>query len=158
MLRSLLLFSVLLSTWFLWSGHTEPMLLGFGAGSSLAIVLLVWRMEGSNHDRTPLAVWVRVVIYFPWLAWEIVKSNLHVARMVLTPKAISPRLVRTKASQRTDFGRVLYANSITLTPGTITLDLRGDDLLVHALTKDTAEGLDGNMDRRCLWVEQGRQG
>ena len=155
MLRSFLLFVVLFGTWLLWSGHTEPLLLTFGVGSCLFIVWLVRRMEGDDHAQIPLVAWPRLVLYMPWLVWEIVKSNLHVARMVLTPGAISPRLVRTKASQATDFGRVLYANSITLTPGTITLDLRGDELLVHALTQETADGLDGTMDARCAWVEKG---
>ena len=153
MLRSLLLFVVLFGTWLSWSGQTKPLLLGFGVGSCLFIVFIVRRMQGDDHARIPLTAWARLAVYLPWLGWEIVKSNLHVARMVLAPGGISPRLVRTKASQRGDFGRVLYANSITLTPGTITLDLRGDDLLVHALTQHTAEGLDGTMDAKCRWVE-----
>jgi len=155
MLRSLLLFAVLFGVWLLWSGHTERLMLGFGVFSCGLIVFLMRRMEGGDHSRVPLSAYARMLVYLPWLVWEIVKSNLHVARMVLTPGAISPRLVRTKASQKTDFGKVLYANSITLTPGTITLDLRGNQLLVHALTKDTADGLDGTMDAKCAWVEGG---
>jgi len=71
-------------------------------------------------------------------------------------RKISPRLIRVPASQKTALGQVLYANSITLTPGTISLDLRDDEILIHALSTSSAEGLqEGTMDRRAAWVEGG---
>lgn len=153
-MRSFLLFLVLFGTWLLWSGHTEPLLLGFGVFSCGLCTWLAARMEGDDFESMPLGAWGRVVVYLPWLLWEILKSNLHVARVVLSPGLpIQPKLVRVKASQKTAFGQVLYANSITATPGTISLDLRNGEILVHALTQDTADGLDGVMDAKCAWVE-----
>ena len=155
-MRSFLLFLVLAAVWLLWSGQTSPLMLGFGVFSCGLCTLVAARMQGDDFEKLPIGAWGRLVLYMPWLVWEIVKSNLHVARVVLSPGLpIQPKLVRVKASQKTAFGQVLYANSITATPGTISLDLRNDEILVHALTSDTAEGLDGAMDEKCRWVEQG---
>ena len=86
---------------------------------------------------------------------EIVLSNLAVARVILDPKLpIHPRILRVPAGQRSDLGQVIYANSITLTPGTVTLDVRDGHMLVHALTTESAKGLlTGEMDRRVAQLE-----
>ena len=69
---------------------------------------------------------------------------------------MSARMIRVPATQKTEIGQVIYANSITLTPGTITLDVRNNEMLVHALTSDTAAGLQtGDMDRRVTRLEGG---
>ncbi len=82
--------------------------------------------------------------------WQIVIANIDVARRVLSPSLpISPTLIRVKASQSTDLGQAIYANSITLTPGTISIDVEDGEILVHALTREGAQSLlDGEMDRR----------
>jgi multicomponent Na+:H+ antiporter subunit E len=148
---------MLFATWLLWSGIYTPLVIGFGVVSSVAVSLIFERMRDPQATRTPLTTILRMVAYVPWLMLEIVKSNLHVARVILlSPGEVRPRLVRVKCHQDTDFGQVLYANSITLTPGTISLDVRNQHILVHALTKYTAEGLfEGTMDRKCTWVEKG---
>ena len=86
---------------------------------------------------------------------EIVKANIAVALRIVSPRLpIRPRVIRVRAGQRTDIGRVIYANSITLTPGTVTVDTEGDHITVHALTPEAAEGvLSGEMDRRVTRVE-----
>ncbi|MCP4806472.1 MAG: Na+/H+ antiporter subunit E [Proteobacteria bacterium] len=153
-MRTFLLFLVLAATWLLWSGHVEPLMLGFGVFSCGLCTVVAMRMRGNDFESVPLGTWGRLLLYQPWIIWEIVKSNLHVARVVLSPSLpIQPKLVRVKASQKTAFGQVLYANSITATPGTISLDLRDGEILVHALTQETADGLDGVMDAKCTWVE-----
>jgi|GEM_PF-5247096 len=76
-----------------------------------------------------------VFFYFPWLVREMLISSLRVARLVFTPKKIAPEIVRKKTKIGSDLGRVIYANSITLTPGTITIDLDKDCLIVHSLEK-----------------------
>lgn len=153
-MRAFLLFLVLAATWLLWSGHVEPLMLGFGVFSCGLCTVVAMRMRGDDFESVPLGAWGRLVVYQPWIIWEIIKSNLHVARVVLSPSLpIQPKLVRVKASQKTAFGQVLYANSITATPGTISLDLRDGEILVHALTQETADGLDGVMDAKCTWVE-----
>jgi multicomponent Na+:H+ antiporter subunit E len=88
---------------------------------------------------------------------EIVVSNLAVAKVILSPSLpIHPRIVRVAGKQKTPIGQVIYANSITLTPGTVTLDVRDDKFLVHALTSDSAAGLlSGEMDERVARLEGG---
>jgi multicomponent Na+:H+ antiporter subunit E len=96
-----------------------------------------------------------VFSYWGWLVWQIIKSNIDVARVILSPSLpISPNVVRVKASQRTTLGLVTYANSITLTPGTVSMYLDGDIIEVHALTESGARELkDGEMDRRVSAIE-----
>lgn len=155
MIHAILLSAWLLFTWLLWSGHTEPLLLGFGALSVAIAMFLALRMNVVDSESEPYHLGARPLAYVPWLLWEIAKANLHVARVILTPSLpIHPRLLRIRAEAHSDLGRVIFANSITLTPGTITLDVREGTLLVHALTEKSAEGLlTGDMNRRVAWVE-----
>jgi multicomponent Na+:H+ antiporter subunit E len=99
----------------------------------------------------------RFWIYMPWLMKEILVANLHVAKIILTPSLpISPILVRYRSSQETDLGKVIYANSITLTPGTITTGIYGQELEIHSLTWVDVDGREEDeMDQRVTWVEQG---
>ena len=147
----------LVAVWLLWSGHAEPLLLGFGLLSVLAVLAITRRMDrfsGSEGDRSP---GFRLLLYLPWLIGQIFKANLDVARIILNPQLpISPRLIRVPASQKTAAGQVIYANSITLTPGTISLDVRNNQILVHALTEHSAAGVEnGEMDRRVSRAEGG---
>jgi len=142
--------------WLTWSGiYDNPMILGFGVVSCLLVTWICLKMDSVDGANPGYGLGFRIVLYIPWLILEIIKSNLHVAKVVLSPSLpIQPRLVRAKVTQKTDLGKVIYANSITLTPGTITLDARGDDFLVHALTEVTAAGVEeGGMDRKVTWLE-----
>ena len=105
----------------------------------------------------PIHLTWRAVTYWPWLAWEIVKANIQVARIVVDPRLpIDPRVITVKAGQGDDLGWVTYANSITLTPGTVSIDVRGPTIEVHALTGDFAAGLEsGEMDRRVTGMTGG---
>jgi len=118
----------------------------------LAITHRMDRVSESTADEYPS---YRFFGYIPWLLWQIFKSNLEIARIILARRMpVSPRLLRVRASQRTAVGQVIYANSITLTPGTISLDLRDGQILVHALTKESAAGVEGGeMDRRVSRLE-----
>jgi multicomponent Na+:H+ antiporter subunit E len=127
--------------------------------SSLLIVWLSDRlMSVVDREGHPIHLTINAFTYWPWLLWEIAKAAWDVTKRILDPKLpISPMLVRLKAGQHSDVGRVIYANSITLTPGTITMELEGDNLLVHALTREGAEGLKGgDMDRRVSRFERTR--
>ena len=97
----------------------------------------------------------RPLRYAPWLLWEVIKSNLNVARIIVDPRLpLSPRLIKVSTSQDTDLAQVIYANSITLTPGTITRDIRDHTIIVHALTEESAAILKtGEMDRRVAELE-----
>ena len=94
-------------------------------------------------------------VYLPWLLWEIVKSNIDVAKIILNPKLpMRPHIIRVASSQKSDVGMATFANSITLTPGTITLAIREGEIIVHALADEFADGLqNGEMDRRVTAFE-----
>ena len=153
-MRYLLHILLLGAAWVLWSGHYTPLILSFGVISVLLVVWIAHRMDVLDPESHPYHLSWRPIVYLPWLVKEIVLSNIHVALMVLQPHKIHPHLVRVATSQRTDLGRVIHANSITITPGTISLDLRDGYILVHALTDTTAEGvMSGDMDARVTQLE-----
>jgi multicomponent Na+:H+ antiporter subunit E len=142
---------VLYGAWLLMSGHFEPLLLGLGVVSCVLVVLISRRMDVVDREGHPVHLTWAGLSYWPWLVREIVKANYDVVKRSLHPSMpISPTVVRVKASQRSDVGQVIYANSITLTPGTISVDVGGGEILVHALTREGAASLEeGEMDRRC---------
>lgn len=146
---------VLFVFWLLLSGYFEPFLIAAGAGSAVAVVLLARRMELIDQEGHPIHLGWRLLGYWPWLMKEIVKSAWDVSRIILDPRLpISPRLISVHATQKTAVGLVTYANSITLTPGTISVEVAEGRILVHALTAAGAEGLaEGEMDRRVTRFE-----
>ena len=149
------LFFVLAGIWLAWSGHFTPLLLGFGLASVLLVLVIVGRIGIVDHEGAPIEILPRALLYAPWLLWEIAKANFDVARIVLSPKMpVSPRLIDCESTQHSDLGRTIYANSITLTPGTVTVAMDGSRFKVHALTREAAEGvLTGEMDRHVTRVE-----
>ena len=160
MLHALLLWVFCFGLWLLLSGYFDvPLLLVFGALSCALVVFVGWRVEAIDPEERPLRLRLHpsILAYWPWLLWQIVLANLDVAKRIIDPKLpISPTLITLKPSQRGDLGRVIYANSITLTPGTVTIALKGDTLQVHALTRKGADALlEGEMDRRVRRLEGG---
>lgn len=139
----------------LLSGHYEPLVLTLGLASCIVVVAITRRMDLVDHEGHPIHLTRRAIGFWPWLAWEIIKANIDVARRVLGPRIrISPTMVRLTASQKTSVGLVTYANSITLTPGTISVDVDPGEILVHALSREAAKDLeDGTMDRRVSEFE-----
>lgn len=155
-MRVLTSFLVLLATWFVLSGHFTPFLSTLGVVASAAIVVLVHRLHVHGSGPWPLLVLRLGVSYLPWLAWQVARANLDVAARVWHPKLpISPRFVRVPHGLRTGAGLALHANSITLTPGTVTVAVEGDELLVHALTATAADDLmAGHMHDRVRELER----
>lgn len=150
------LFFILLAVWLLNSGHYTVLMISFGVGSCLFVVWLSLRMGIVDDEAEPVHLLPRAVLYLPWLVKEIFKSNIDVARRVLSPgrPRISPRIIEAGTTQHSDLGRVIYANSITLTPGTVSIRVHGDSITVHAIAEDVADGLlEGEMDRRVTWFE-----
>jgi len=147
----------LMVVWLLWSGHYTALLVGLGTLSCLFVAYLARRMYLADPEGHPVHLLGRGLVFSPWLIWAVIKSNLEVARLILRPHLeVSPRIVRVRATQSTDLGRAVYANSITLTPGTVTVDIEGDILTVHALTEAAeADLLSGEMDRRVTTMEGG---
>ncbi len=155
MLHSISLGLLLFGVWLLLSGFFEWLLLGLGVVSCLAVVLIAHRMDVIDREGHPIHLGWRILVYWVWLAGEIVKANIDVARRILHPGLpIRPQLVRLKTSQGSELGHVIYANSITLTPGTVSVEVGRGEILVHAIANEPAEGLKtGEMDRRVSRVE-----
>lgn len=155
MFRALGLVGLLFAFWLLLSGFFTPFLIAAGLGCAIAVAALARRMDVLDHEGQPLHLDSRVLWYWPWLIKEIVKSGWDVTRRVLDPRLpISPTLVRFRPSQRTVVGLAIHANSITLTPGTLTVDVGRGEFLVHALTAEGAAGVtSGEMDGRVSRVE-----
>ena len=146
---------VLFGVWLLWSGHFEPLLLSFGVLSCAVVVTIARKMRIVDREGAPVELALRALAYVPWLLWELVKANIDVTRRILDPRLpISPRIIKVKAGQRHDITRVIYANSITLTPGTVSVDTNGDEITIHALTEEAARAVEtGDMNRRVSRLE-----
>jgi multicomponent Na+:H+ antiporter subunit E len=154
-MRRLSLAALLFAFWIVLSGHYTPVLIAAGAVSALVCVLVAIRARVVDAEGHPVELFRGAITYFPWLVLEIAKSAWTVAKIIIHPRLpISPTMTVVRASQTTTAGVATYANSITLTPGTITVRVRGDDLTVHALTRDGALDLEGGaMDRRVSRFE-----
>ena len=142
--------------WLLMSGHYDSgLLLSLGAASIVGVALLVTRMQLPDREGAAFHIVPRLLFYLPWLVVEVFKSNLAVARVILSPRLpIRPQVVDFHGHQKTDLGRFIYANSITLTPGTITVRLDADGFRIHALTREALDGTEeGEMDRRVCRLE-----
>jgi multicomponent Na+:H+ antiporter subunit E len=153
--HALFLCLLLALTWIAFSGHYTPLLLSFGALSVALSVFLSMRMDLIDHEGIPIQLGIGVSVYWLWLAKEVFKANLDVAWRVLQREPdISPMMFEAPVTQKTDLGQVTYANSITLTPGTVSVDLDRGVIHVHALTRAGAEDvLSGEMDRRVTRLE-----
>lgn len=156
-MHALSLAASLLLFWMMLSGDFGLLNLALGFVSVLLTVSICNRMDVVDQESQPVEMSTRLPVYWAWLALKVVKSNLDVTRRIWTPgKSISPTVVRLKLSQQTALGKVIYANSITLTPGTVTLAIEDDEILVHALTRADAAALQtGEMDRQVRELECG---
>lgn len=141
---------VLSGLWILLSGHLETFYLTLGAASVALSSWLWWRAGLADEDTLSWRHVPRLLIYQAWLLKEIARANWAVMREILRPRlAISPVVLQVSASQPDDLGRVIFANSITLTPGTTALEVDAQGVLVHALTAAGAAALaDGSLDAR----------
>ena len=146
---------VLSLLWLGISGVYKPLMYSFGAGSVVFVVWMSRRMDVVGVEHNPVLYSWRLPIYWLWLLWEIVKSNIEVARAALSPgKLVRPRVVKVPMRLHSSVGKVTYANSVTLTPGTVTLLLEDDQLEAHALLESSAASLEsGEMERKIAWLE-----
>ncbi|MEX2582469.1 MAG: Na+/H+ antiporter subunit E [Gemmatimonadota bacterium] len=149
--------AVLFGLWLVLSGHYTSFLLMVGAASTFFAVYIAVRMDLVDHEGVPVIhLTARLWTYIPWLLKEIVLSNIAAVRIILSPDLpIKPMMLRVRSRQRTDLGRVIFANSITLTPGTVTVAVVGDTLFVHALDGESAGNMDDSeMNRRVAGLER----
>ena len=148
--RILILAVLLIAAWVLWSGYLKPLLLGLGALSCLLTVWIVRRMGYFDDENFAFHYDWRLLGFWAWLGREVVVSSFEVARVVLRRRlVVEPKVVNIDGSGLGPVDLALLGNSITLTPGTLTLDVHEGRLLVHALTADGAAALErGEMQRR----------
>ena len=157
MVRLISAFLALYLFWLVLSGYFTAFLMSAGAACAVAVVWFAQRMDVIDAEGHPVQLGWRILAYWAWLSKEIVKSAWDVSKIIVDPRLpISPSLVRFRPSQKTTVGLVIHANSITLTPGTISIDAEQGEFLVHALTRAGAEGVTtGDMDRRVSACEGG---
>ena len=150
MFRIVSLVAALCVFWILMSGYFTPFLLAAGFASALAVAWFAHRMDLIDREGHPVHLTWSALTYWPWLIKEIMKSAIDVARIILDPKLpASPTVVRFKPRQKTVVGLVTHANSITLTPGTLSVTVGQEEFMVHGLTRESASAaVDSEMDRR----------
>jgi multicomponent Na+:H+ antiporter subunit E len=141
--------------WLLNSGHFGPLLLSLGLVSVVLVLWICRRMGVLDQEAVPIHMSFGILGYWAWLLKEIYKANIYVAKLILKPDmGLDPHVVRVPMSQRSDLGRVIFANSITLTPGTVSIEFENGDILVHSLDESLAKDvLSGDMDRRVTALE-----
>ncbi|MEM9706824.1 MAG: Na+/H+ antiporter subunit E [Pseudomonadota bacterium] len=139
--RQLILAAALAILWLLLSGYFDkPLLLIFGALSILLCVYLAARSGVLDEEGVPSGLMPGIFAYWVWLTGEIGKANIMVAREALAVKPrLSPKVVQVPIAAKTNAGIATFANSITLTPGTVSVNLEDDHILVHALTEELAD-------------------
>ena len=153
-LRTSLLFIFYFLIWLLLSGHYDPLLLSLGLLSCALCLYVTWKANFIDNEGLPLHLLVRLPVYTIWLFKEIIKANIDTAKIIILNNP-NPQNFRVKSTQKTEAGKVMYANSITLTPGTVTTQLDEDVLEVHALTTEMAEDVkSGQMDKMVTWLER----
>ncbi len=157
MLHAISLSAVLFGTWLLLSGYFTILLISLGILSLAIAVGIALRMDVIDHESHPIHLTWRIPAYWVWLLIEIVKANIDVTKTILgVGDTATPTVINVKPSQQSELGQVIYANSITLTPGTISVELENGEIMVHALTKGSAADLStGVMDRRVTRMEGG---
>lgn len=142
--------------WIINSGHFDALLLSLGV-ISIALVIFMNQLMNkvSGHSEPPVILSWKLPFYVAWLVKEIVKSNIEVIRCIWQREpAIEPAVIKVKASQETELFKVLYANSITMTPGTVTMEVEDDVFTIHALTRASREGVEsGEMDTKVRKLE-----
>jgi len=145
-------FLIMLCFWVILSGMFDAFHLTLGVISCLLVALFSGKMlfEDLRFELRVRQIF-GMLVYGPWLLWAIVLSSLQVAYIVLHPQMhdkMDPQLIRFKTKLKSKFARVTFAQSITLTPGTITVSLQDDEMTVYALTRSAADSLPGEMERR----------
>ncbi len=144
MVQALGLAAALAGFWVLLSGYWLTLIVALGVASILLCVFIAWRLDVIDQEGHPIHLTIPGLTYFPWLFKEIILSNLTVAKAILGGKnARRPQVLKVKANQSDALGQTVYANSITLTPGTVSIAVEDGYITVHAFMDETADGLRG---------------
>ena len=142
--------------WILLSGEFTFILITSGVVASLIVAYLSHDIFVGKADlKTETGRVFKFIVYIPWLLWKIILANVEIAYLVLNPKPlIDPQLVHFKNDLKTDLGIVTLAHSITLTPGTVTVEANREEFIIHAIWQKSAEGIiGGEMQRKVKKIE-----
>lgn len=144
----------MVAAWLILSGYFIPLILTFGGISILIVVWMCRRMGILDGETVPYLSSLQTLSYFVWLFAEIVKANMQVVKAVLSPDLeVSPTLVKIPLNTDVDIAETMFANSITLTPGTVSVDMQPDHILVHALLEEMSAPEDfAEMEERAAWA------
>ena len=144
--------------WLALSGHYVFLTLSLGTISCIGVILIAKRMGITTHQGVPIhRIPLKIVPYWIWLAVEIIKSSWTVGRTILSRDLnLSVEVDQLPVNGMSDFQKVLYANSITLTPGTLTLEVTEDTVEVHTIRSDMLESLrEGTMSKKIRAISAG---
>jgi len=147
---------ILFALWLLMSGVYEPIVIGFGAASVLLVIVITKRMDAVDGDQVDIRLKpFAFARYILWLLVEIAKANWVVTKIILSPSMpLRQHLFTIRYTQKTDLGQVIFANSITLTPGTISVETEPGHFLVHAVAYSSEDNLAlADMDHRVSATE-----
>lgn len=155
-LYRMIVFGLLMVIWVIFSGLMDGFHLTLGV---ISCGLVTWMSSDLLFDdreiglRDRLRQAMRATLYLTWLLWQIILANLHLLKLAFGSANLrQPQIVRYKTELKTDFEKFLLANSITMTPGTVTIKILGDTFYIHAISDFAVDGLDGEMDRRIAHI------
>lgn len=152
---AIILALALAATWLVLSGYFDnPLILTLGALSIAFVLWMCSRMKILDRETVPYETMPQTMSYFSWLFAEIVKANMAVVKAVLSPDLeVSPTLTKIPLNSESDVAKTMFANSITLTPGTVSVNMEDDHILVHALLKEMSKPADfAEMGERSAWA------
>jgi multicomponent Na+:H+ antiporter subunit E len=149
-------FLLMFATWIILSGNFEPLLIGLGLLSSLAVAWFFHDLLFAGVTMKHTRVFVRFCRYVPWLIAEIIKANFHILFLVFHPRMhqlIDPHIVQFQTGLKSDIAITTLANAITLTPGTVTITANADGgFKVHAIDRPSSQALPGAMQERVAHI------
>ena len=157
-MRTQFLIAILLFIfWLTLSGYYSFLTITLGIASVILVVYLSTRMRVIGTGEHRLSLYLKLPVYAVWLIWQIILSNLQVAYRIMHPRLpINPQYIKVKLIGTHPLLHLIYANSITLTPGTISVDIEDGFIHVHALSDANARDLlDGKMAEKILWLQGG---
>jgi len=136
--------------WWVLSGYTKPLLISLGIVSVLFTAFIAHRMEVVDHESHPLHLSTKLIRYWVYLLGQVFLANVQMVRIILSPKPdIDPRVLRVRITQTSELGKAVLGNSVTLTPGTVTLEFKDNTMEVHALNETAAQDVEqGTFDQR----------
>lgn len=154
-MKYIIAFFILFLNWVIWSGMFDASHLSLGVISCLLIIYMSHDILFTSKKITSkhLIEVIRFIKYIPWLLYQIVLSNIYVARLVMNPNMpIDPQVIRFKTKLKRNISVVTFANSITITPGTITADIKEGEFYVHCISRKVADDLPGEMEDRVAHI------